>query len=184
MSWRWISITAMLAALVVGFGAFSNRDAEDTQSTTTSEQPAFYAKDAIVLQTQEDGSPQLRLVSSRIDQRIEDDSILLRGVRVDYLKVPGKLWVLNADQGAVPADSRVIAFTGNVLLHPADATPEAFLRTDALTVDTDRNLAYTTLSPTSLQYGRYVMRVQRLQADLKTEKVTLEAVHGRSEPHN
>jgi LPS export ABC transporter protein LptC len=184
MSWRWISIAAMLAALVVGFGALSNRDAEDTDSATTSEQPAFYAKDAIVLQTQEDGSPQLRLVANRIDQRVEDDSILLRDVRVDYLKVPNKLWILNADQGAVPADSRVIAFSGNVQLHPADATPDAFLRTDALTVDTERNLAYTTASPTSMQYGRYIMRVKRLQADLKTEKVTLEAVHGRSEPRN
>lgn len=184
MSWRWISITAMLAALVVGFGALSNRDADDTDAATTSERPAFYAKDAIVVQTQEDGSPQLRLVATRIDQRVEDDSILLRNVRVDYLKVPNQLWVLHADQGAVPADSRVISFTGNVRLHPADATPDAFLRTDALTVDTDRNLAYTTLSPTSMQYGRYIMRVKRLQADLKTEKVTLEAVHGRSEPRN
>ena len=184
MSWRWISITAMLAAMVVGFGALSNRDVEDTDAVTTSEQPAFYAKDAIVLQTQEDGSPQLRLVANRIDQRVEDDSIMLRNVRVDYLKVPDKLWVLNADQGMVPADSRLITFSGNVQLHPADATPDAFLRTDALTVDTDRNLAYTTVSPTSLQYGSYVMRVKRLQADLKTEAVTLEAVRGRSESRN
>lgn len=184
MSWRWISIAAMLAALVVGFGALSNRDAEDAAAAATSEQPAFYAKDAIVLQTQEDGSPQLRLVADRIDQKVDDDSILLRSVRVDYLKVPGKLWVLSADQGAVPADSRMITFSGNVQLHPADATPDAFLRTDTLTVDTDRNLAYTTASPTSMQYGRYLMRVKRLQADLKTEQVTLEAVRGRSETRN
>lgn len=184
MSWRWISIAAMLAAVVVGFGALSGRNTEDENAAATSEQPAFYAKDAIVLQTQEDGSPQARLVADRIDQKVADDSILLHNVRVDYLRVPGKVWVMHADRGEVPADSRTIAFSGNVRMYPADTTPEAFLRTDSIVVDTDRNLAYTTSSPTSLQYGRYTMRVKRLQADLKTEKVTLEAVNGRSETRN
>ena len=184
MSWRWISIAAMLAALVVGFGALSNRDAEDEATTTSSEQPAFYAKDAIVVQTQEDGSPEVKLVADRIDQKVEDDSILLRNVRVDYLKLPEKIWILHADRGEVPADSRTIAFSGNVQLYPSDSTPDAFLRTESLSIDTDRNLAYTTTSPTSMQYGRYTMRVKRLQADLKTERVTLEAVNGRSETRN
>jgi LPS export ABC transporter protein LptC len=181
MSWRWISITAMLAALVVGFGALTSRDADEVNVAQTSEQPAFYAKDAIILQTQADGSPQLRLVANRIDQRVEDDTITLRKVRVDYLKVPQKLWILTAEQGVIPADSRMITFSGDVELRPADLPADKFLRTDALTVDTARNLAYTTASPTSLQYGRYTMQVKRLEADLKTERVTLEAVNGRSQ---
>jgi LPS export ABC transporter protein LptC len=181
MSWRWISITAMLAALVVGFGALSGRDAADEDVAQTSEPPAFYAKDAIVLQTQPDGSPQLRLVASRIDQQVADDSITLRKVRVDYLKVPNKPWVLTAEHGLVPADSRMITFDGDVELRPADMAEDTFLRTETLTVDTDRNLAYTTASPTSMQYGRYAMRVKRLEANLKTEIVKLDAVDGRSE---
>jgi LPS export ABC transporter protein LptC len=181
MSWRWISITAMLAALVVGFGALSRRDSDGTVASVTSAKPAFYAKDAIIVQTQPDGSPQLRLVASRIDQQPEDDSIALKKVRVDYLKVPDKRWVLTADQGIVPADSRSAHFSGNVVLRPADGPASTFLRTDALTVDTDRNLAYTTTSPTTIRFGRYAMQVKRVEADLKTEKIKLESVHGRSE---
>lgn len=181
MSWRWISITAMLAALVIGFGALSSRDVATTEQDTTSEQPVFYAKDAVVLQTQADGSPQLRLIADRIEQRSADDSIILSDVRVDYLKVPDKRWVLTADEGLVPADSRIVHFSGDVQLRPADEPAGAWLRTDALTVDSERNLAYTTASPTTMRFGGYTMRVKRLEADLKTEKVKLESVHGRSE---
>lgn len=180
MSWRWISITALLAALVVGIGALSNGPGEDAAATQTSEQPAFYAKDAVILQTQQDGSPEMRLVANRVDQRVEDDSISLRDVRVDYLKLPQKLWVLTAEKGFVPGNSHTIDFSGDVRLRPADAD-DSFLRTESLTVDTDRNLAYTTASPTSMQYGRYTMQVKRLEANLETERVTLEAVNGRSQ---
>jgi len=181
MSWRWIAVAVLLAAIVVGFGALSSRDTDTTATSTTSEQPAFYAKDAVINQTQEDGSPQLRLIANRIEQRNDDDSIHMSKVRVDYLKVPDKRWLLTADQGQVPADSRVVTFSGNVELRPADGPASTFLRTDALTIDTDRNLAYTTTSPTTMRFGRYSLQAQRLEADLKTEKIKLESVHGRSE---
>ena len=171
----------MLAALVVGFGALSDRDSESIVDSVTSEKPAFYAKDAIIVQTQIDGSPQLRLVADRIDQHPEDDSIGLDNVRVDYLKVPDKRWVLTAEQGFVPADSRTAQFSGNVRLRPADGPSSTLLRTDALTVDMERDLAYTTTSPTTIRFGRYAMQVKRVEADLKTEKVQLESVHGRAE---
>lgn len=171
----------MLAALVVGFGALSGRDSESVVTSVTSEQPAFYAKDAIIVQTQADGSPQLRLVANRIDQQPEDDSIALDQVRVDYLKMPDKRWVMTAERGVVPADSRTAHFSGNVELRPADGPDSTFLRTDALTVDMQRDVAYTTASPTTIRFGRYAMQVKRVEADLKTEQVQLESVHGRSE---
>lgn len=180
MNWRWVSITASLAALVIGFGALSGRDSDVDIADISSEQPAFYAKDAVIVQTQADGSPQLRLIADRIRQQTADDSILLTDVRVDYLKVPDKRWLLTADQGVVPADSRLVNFSGNVNLRPDDGST-ALLRTDALSIDTERNLAYTTASPTTLRFGRYSMRVKRLEADLKTEKIKLESVHGRTE---
>lgn len=181
MNWRWISFTALLAAVVIGFGALSGRDAGTAATNVTSEQPSFYAKDAIVVQTQEDGSPQLRLVADRIEQKSADDSIVLHKVRVDYLQVPGKRWVLTADQGFVPADSRIVNFSGNVELQPSPSPAPTFLHTDALAIDTERNVAYTTSSPTRMQFGRYTMRVKRAEADLKTEKIKLESAHGRSE---
>lgn len=181
MSWRWISFAALLAAAVIGFGALSQRDADEAPTNTNPEQPTFSAKDAIVVQTQEDGSPQLRLIADRIEQKSADDSIVLHDVKVDYLKVPDKQWLLTADRGVVPADSRIVNFSGNVKLTPANAVSPTFLRTEALTIDTERNVAYTTASPTTMQFGRYSMRVKRLEADLKTEKIKLESVHGRSE---
>ena len=56
-------------------------------------------------------------------------------------------WLLSARQGLVPANSRVVQFSGDVVLRPADAQPTAFLRADALAIDTQTNIAYSTASP-------------------------------------
>ena len=102
-------------------------------------------------------------------------------MRVDYLKVPDRRWLLSAQRGFIPADSRVIQFLGDVELRPMDGPASTYLRTDELTVDTDRNVAYTTTSPVTIRFGSYAMTVKRFEADLKTEKVRMEYVHGRSE---
>lgn len=181
MSWRWIWIAALLAAVVVGFGALSGRSGESSSPQAVADKPTFYAKDAVILQTQADGSPQLRLAAERIEQQPDDNSITLNEVRVDYLKIPEKPWILTAARGVVPADSLTVQFSGDVRLRPADAPDATYLNTNTLTIDTQRNLAYTTASPTTMQFGRYTLEVERFEADLVTEKLTLESVHGRAD---
>lgn len=182
MNWRWISSTALLAALVVGFGALSRRESSTEVAGTTLQQPAYYLKDAVITETQPDGTPKLRLIANRIEQQPRDGSFTLDTVRVDYLRVPGKQWFLSADHGFMPEDSRKVQFIGDVELRPTEGPASTFLLTDELTIDTEKNLAYTTTSPVSMRYGNYSMTVKRFEADLKTEKIRMESAHGRSEP--
>lgn len=180
MSWRWISVAALLAALVALYGALVDRDVSSDTDDDTQPPPGYYLKDAIITQTQPDGSPDMRLVASHIEQQRQDDSIRLDDVRLDYLKMPERHWVLTADHGTVPGNSRTVEFCGNVDLHPAETRDQAWLRAPCLSIDTEKNRAYTTQSPVTIRFGTYTMTVKRLEADLATEKVRLESARGKS----
>jgi LPS export ABC transporter protein LptC len=195
MNWRWISLAALLAALVIGYGALVERSPAPTSNDAQAEQPGYYLQDAIVTQTQQDGSVSLRLVASRIQQQRRDDSIALDTVRVNYYQSnsgsnsgsksdpsPQREWLLNARQGFVPANFHVVQLFGDVVLRPADAQPEAFLRVDALAVDTQTNVAYSLASPVRVRFGSHEMVVKNFRADLDSENIRLESVHGRFDP--
>jgi LPS export ABC transporter protein LptC len=179
MNWRWISLAALLAAVVIGYGALVERGPEPAANAGQAEQPGYFLQDAIITQTQEDGSVSLRLIANRIEQRRRDDSIALQTVRVNYFQSPQREWLLTARQGFVPANFRVVQLFGDVELRPADARPAAFLRTDAMAVDTQTNVAYSTASPVHLRFGQHAMVVKSFRADLNSEKIRLESVNGR-----
>jgi LPS export ABC transporter protein LptC len=184
MSWRWIALAASLAALVSLYGALVDRNTSSDVDDDTAPPPGYYLKDAVITQTQPDGSPNMRLVAARIEQQRKDDNILLNDVRLDYLKMPERHWVLTADHGIVPADSKIVEFSGKVDLHPSqgDNRPQqpTWLRTEALAVDTENNRAYTTQSPVAIRFGTYTMTVKRVDVDLTTEKVRLTSARGKS----
>ena len=182
MNWRWISLAALLAALVIGYGALVERSPAPTANGSQAEQPGYYLQDAVITQTQQDGSVSLRLIANRIEQRRRDDSIALQTVRVNYFQSPEREWVLTAKQGFVPANFRVVQLFGDVELRPADAQPAAFLRTDAMAVDTQTNVAYSIASPAHLRFGQHAMVVKNFRADLNNEKIRLESVNGRFDP--
>ena len=58
MNWRWISLAALLAALVIGYGALVDRNPAPTTNDAQAEQPGYYLQDAVITQTQQDGSRQ------------------------------------------------------------------------------------------------------------------------------
>ena len=186
MNWRWISLAALLGALVIGYGALVERNPAPAASDTQAEQPGYYLQDAVITQTQKDGSVGLRLIADHIAQQ-GNDNITLDTVRVNYFQSsPGESaqreWLLSARQGLVPANSRVVQFSGDVVLRPADAQPTAFLRADALAIDTQTNIAYSTASPVHVRFGGHSMVVKSFRADLSNEKVRLESVNGRFDP--
>jgi len=182
MNWRWISLAALLAALVIGYGAFIERNPAPAANSGQAEPPGYYLQDAIITQTQKDGSVSLRLVANRIEQQHSDDSIALDTVRVDYFQSPQHEWLLTARRGTVPATFRVVQLFGDVELRPADGQPDAFLRTEAMAIDTQTNVAYSLASPVRLRFGQHAMVVKNFRADLNSEKLRLESVNGRFDP--
>ena len=181
MNWRWISIAALLAALVAGYGALVRRDASQVTLSESERAPSYFLRDAVVTQTEEDGLPGLRLRADRIDQASAGTSIVLTTVHVDFLRTRERQWMLTAREATIPPNSQIIDFRGDVHLRPIDAKTPTYLRTNALTVDTQTQVAYTTTSPVNIHFGKLDMTVQRFEADLNTEKVKLESVRGRSE---
>jgi LPS export ABC transporter protein LptC len=180
MGWRSISAAALLAALLIVYGALNRSLDAPVVSSAPPTQPGYYLQDAVIHEMQQDGSLGLQVTAKRIEQQPRDNSILAHHVRVNYFQAPRKEWVLSAERALVPADSRVVQFEGDVLLRPSDA-PGAFLRTQALALDTERNIAYGLNSPVALRFGQHALTVQSFTADLNTEKLRLETVNGRYE---
>ncbi len=186
MSWRWVSLAAALAAIVIAYGAFVNDGAMPTANHEMPEQPGYYLKDAVILRTREDGSPGIELIARRIQQRLSrpagGEAITMESVRVNYFGKDDWQWALTADTGLVPPNSRIVQLEGDVELRPLAGNSNAFLRTDELTIDTEKNLAYSTRSPARMRFGQHSMTVKTLRADLTSEKLRLETVNGRFDP--
>jgi lipopolysaccharide export system protein LptC len=184
MSWRWVSITALLAAVVVSYGIFTGQSSEDGLATGDERpQPGYYLRDAVITDTQADGSPAVRLAARRIEQNPMDDSIALEDVDVDYLALENRHWRLTADSGSVPGGSSTITFSGNVVLEGRDQPESAVIRTDSLSVDTEKSIA-STQAPVSIEIAGHRVNARGMRADLETNRVELESqVHGRFAPN-
>jgi LPS export ABC transporter protein LptC len=181
MNWRWVTLAALLAALGIVYGAFIKRDPSSMTTGDAPPQPGYYVNDAIITQTQKDGSLGARFVAERIEQRPSDDAIAITNVRVNYFLAPPREWILTAERGVVPADSQTVQLMGAVELRPSDA-PNAFLRTDALEIDMERNVARGLESPTKIRFGPHTLTARTFTADLETEKVHMESINGAYAP--
>lgn len=180
MNWRWISLAALLAAIAIGYGAFHRRSGAPIAAGAAPPQPGYYLNSAIITQTQQDGSIGSQLIADRIEQRPSDDAIALEKVRVHYFQARDKEWILTAQRGLVPAESSIIELSGDVHLRPSDVE-RTFLRTEALAIDAERNVARALHRPTTVEFGGHRMTVQDFTADLDSEKVRMESVRGAYE---
>lgn len=186
MNWRWVSLAAALAAIVIGYGAVVNDGDVPTANHELPEQPGYYLKDAVILRTREDGTPGIELIARRIQQQLSrtarGDAINMESVRVNYFGKDDWQWELTANTGLVPPNSRIVQLDGDVELRSLEGTANAVLRTDELAIDTEKNLAYSTRSPVTMRFGQHAMTVKSLRADLTSEKLRLETVNGRFDP--
>jgi LPS export ABC transporter protein LptC len=186
MSWRWVSLAAALAAIVIGYGAFVNDGSTPVANHELPEQPGYYLKDAVILRTRDDGSPGVELIARRIQQRLSrqdrGEAITMESVRVNYFGKEDWKWALTAQTGLVPANSRIVQLEGDVELRSLETNTNASLRTEELSIDTEKNIAYSTRSPVHMRFGQHSMIVKNLRADLTSEKLRLETVNGRFDP--
>ena len=182
MNWRWVSLAAALAAIVIGYGAFVDNGAMPMASQLP-EQPGYYLKDAVILRTREDGTPGVELIARRIQQRLTrptgGEAITMESVRVNYFGKEDWQWALTADTGLVPPNSRIVQLEGDVELRSLEGNTNAVLSTNELSIDTEKNVAYSTRSPVQMRFGQHSMTVKSLRADFTSEKLRLETVNGR-----
>ena len=179
MNWRWVAFTALIGALIVSYGVLTGNHRDTAPMPEGVQQLGYYMKDAVITETSIDGNPRLKLTSRSIQQHVEDNSVGLSDVQVDYVSIPDKHWVLTADRGVVPANSHTITFLGDVAIRQLDAQPGAVIRTPSVTIDTDTNIAQSS-DPVAIEFGNHTVLARGFKADLKAEHVQLESqVHGR-----
>jgi len=128
------------------------------------------------------------LIARHIEQKLnrnQGEAIDMESMRVNYFGTTDWQWELTAQAGQVPPNSRVVHLEGSVELRSlASDSPTTFLRTEELTIDTEKSVAYTTRSPVQVRFGPHAMLVKKLRVDLNTEKLRLEAVNGKFDPES
>ncbi|HSG64335.1 MAG TPA: LPS export ABC transporter periplasmic protein LptC [Gammaproteobacteria bacterium] len=178
MSWRWISITSLLAAVVIFYELASRRDMTQITGEDRPAQAGYYLKDAVITDTDASGAARIRLAARRIEQDAGSNDVALSQVHVDYYAEQQRHWILTADRGRVPGGSETVTFAGDVVLRSADGEPPATIRTESLTVDMSRDVASTT-EPVAIVVSGHTLHAEGLRADLKGETLQLESsVHG------
>jgi LPS export ABC transporter protein LptC len=196
MNWRWIAASALLAAFLVTYGIFVGREPllQDAAAPPPP-LPGYYLKDAVITETLPNGEPHLRLAARSIQQSPKDDSIQLRDMTADYYGSQGgakngaqggqlgdKRWGLSADQGFIPANSRTLELSGNVVLRQLDSPVAPVAHTEYLLLDTARNTAKTSAS-VRIDIAENSVKAKGLEADLKTGNVKLLAnINGQFNP--
>src|SRR5690606_31435517 len=101
----------------------------------------------------------------RLNRPAGGEAITMESVRVNYFGKDDWQWALTADTGLVPPNSRIVQLEGDVELRPLEGNSNAFLRTDELAIDTEKNVAYSTRSPAQMRFGQHSMTVKTLRAD-------------------
>lgn len=179
MNWRWISITALLGALVIGYGALNRSDTSPSVSSEAPLRPTYYLRNAVITETTQEGSLQTRLAASRIELEPLNDDLAMSHVHLTYFQTPEQQWRLTADRGFKAGNSPVFRLFGNVELQPAGSDLEGNLQADELAIDIDREVAFSTRSPVQISFGQHIVQVRSFGFDLNEQRLSLESGEGR-----
>jgi LPS export ABC transporter protein LptC len=182
MIWRGFVVLAILLVGVLSV-MMGRRGEQPEQAAPAREplQPGYYMTDARITDIGADGKPVVRIESDRIVQKPTDSSIVLSEVDVVYNADEDVQWTLTAAQGVVPPNSRQIHLSGDVRIRgrPRPASVPGVIRTESLTLDTEKSVA-STHSRVDIEWGDRRLSAMGLHADLKAERLRLESsVHGR-----
>lgn len=181
MNWRWITVTALFAALVIAYGALTKRDVSADFASAPPVRPGYYLRNAVITQTEQDGSLRTQLAAARIELQPANDDLQMTDVQLNYFQTPVQEWRLTADRGFKPSDSPIFEFSGDVQLRPAQGDPNAVLQVEALAIDTQKDLAYSTSSPVQIRFGQHRLEAGSFEFDLESEQIQMQSIQGRYE---
>lgn len=179
MNWRWISITALLAALVIGYGVVNRRDNAPAFLSGVPERPTYYLRNAVITDTQPDGSVLTQLAAARIELQPASEDLAMQQVNLHYHQSANQEWRMTAERGFKAGNSPIITLSGDVRLRPADGDARSALEADELAVDTEKEVAYSTDSPVNIRYAQHNLRAQSFQFDMKKQKLNMRSAKGR-----
>ncbi len=181
------SLTLVALAVIVVIGlSFVGGDSSETrrEAATPVDQPGYFLTNATITDTDDDGSPRVRIHAERIAEIPADNSIELETLHLTYNGAENGPWLVTADHGVVPAASKIVRLTGNVRISGliARSMPEAVIETPTLQFDIDNSTAHTD-DDVRVMVGTRTLTARGLDADLKQRQLRLESrVHGQFNP--
>lgn len=187
MIFRALIGLAIVVAIIAGVMLLGRTDrATDAAMTEDprASNPGYSARDAVIIETGEDGRPRYRLQAETIRQQPNDLTVTLEDLALQYAGEDGTLWNASADRGVVPQSGDRIDLAGDVVLTGMlDGTEvPARIETERLAFDTRAEVA-TTDAPVTITWAGERITSRGLRADLQSQRLRLESeVHGSYSP--
>jgi len=180
MNWQVIVIAAICVVLFGGYNLITKRDETVATAAVQVPQPGFYMKDAVIVEIGIDGKPRFTLHAENIAQDKTHQYVQLEHVNVNYMGSSTTPWVLTSDHGNLEQNTRLVTFSGNVILQPQGSriTMPIILNTDELNIDTEHSVAHAP-GKVSITMDKQLLTAVGLQANLQRQTIRLESqVHG------
>jgi lipopolysaccharide export system protein LptC len=146
--------------------------------------PSYYLRDAVLLQTDDDGRVLYRIHADLVEERPDDRALLLDGVRIEYRDAEEIPWQVRAGRAAAWIESQSLELHDGVELvrDPGESGVPTVVRTEQLLLEPRRHLA-SAEGEVVFTVGRNTLAAVGLKAFLKEDRLELESnVHGRFQP--
>ena len=138
--------------------------------------------DATLTEMGADGKPRMVVHAAKIEQQLEDDSVVMRDLKLDYVTGKAGSWTVTAASGRMPPDRSSLLLAGDVTVTGRSERGSPVIVTDRLTYDTIANFIQTP-EFVSIRFGRHVLGARGLRANLNAGTLRLESnVNGRFTP--
>jgi LPS export ABC transporter protein LptC len=180
------SIVVILLSVAVLIGVLFLSRGSSTVATRAAgddvpAQPGYSARDAQVIETDEQGQPVYRVEAAVIRQRPDDNRVQLTAPRMSVVTSEGDTVHVQARSGQIREDGSEIQLFGDVKLEGELSGTPVEVATSILYYDTPTQTVRVP-APVTFRQSRGVMDASGLTADLKQSLVTLESVNGQFEP--
>lgn len=174
-----LSVAVLIGVLIVGRGSVTTT----TRASQSEgyEQPGYSARNARVIETDDNGRPVYTVEAAMVRQRPNDGRVQLAAPRMSLLTTEGETVHAQARSGQIREDGSEIRLFGDVKLNGELSGTPIEIETSILSYDTPTEMVRVP-APVIYRQFRGTMEASGLTADLKQGLITLESVNGKFEP--
>ena len=174
-------MVSALAGAVLLFELLAGRGREEL-GPGEPEDRGYYMDDATLTEMGADGKPRIVVNAANIEQELDDDSVVLHDLRLDYVTGDAGTWAVTAKSGRMPPDRSSLLLAGDVTITGSDDQGSPVIVTDRLTYDTTKEYIQTP-EFVSIRFGKHVLGGRGLRVNLNAGTLRLESnVNGNFTP--
>jgi LPS export ABC transporter protein LptC len=173
---RGLTAVAVLAGGAVLFALFGGPQDDDVETDAGKDERGYYVTDATLTELDAAGKPRVVVRARSIEQQLDDESVRLEHLEMDYTTERAGEWHLTADRGRMPSDQATLQLQGNVRVSgaPEASGHRALILTDELAYDTAANVVHTA-APVAVQFGTHKLEGRGLRVALNAGTLRLES---------